>query len=135
MTDVSVIIRARDEAASLGRCLELIAEQQLAHGNVEVIVVDNDSHDGTAEIARKAGAQVVHLDRDAFTFGRALNLGAASASGELLVALSAHALPPDAGWLARLADALSDSRVTRACGDLRGPAGRPPRVAGEQHLS
>jgi hypothetical protein len=53
----------------------------------------------------------------------------------LLVALSAHAFPPDAGWLARLADALSDSRVACACGDLRGPDARPLQVAVEQDLS
>ena len=40
---------------------------------------------------RASGARVVSVPRERFSFGRALNLGAANARGELLVALSADA--------------------------------------------
>lgn len=46
---VSVIVPARNEAVMIGRCLTSIAEQ--THGNLEILVVDDRSTDGTAEVA------------------------------------------------------------------------------------
>lgn len=121
---ISVIVRARDEATTLGRTLTLLAAQEL-DAPVEVIVVDNDSRDGTPAIARRHGARVLSISSAEFSFGRALNRGAAHAEGEILVALSAHAFPRDPGWLARLAAALSDPGVACACGDRFRPDGTP----------
>jgi rhamnosyltransferase len=120
---VSVIVRARDEAGAIARCLELLAGQTRPPD--EVIVVDDDSRDATAEIARRHGARVIPIAHSQFSFGRALNLGAGQAKGELLVALSAHAFPRDAGWLSRLAAALEDPAVACACGDRFMPDGAP----------
>jgi rhamnosyltransferase len=121
---ISVIVRARDEAASIGRCLELVRAQELGGGvEVEVVVVDSGSRDRTAEIAAAAGATVLRLDPSSFTFGRALNLGAANAQGEILVALSAHAFPLDRRWLARLADHFADPLVACASGERFWPDG------------
>jgi glycosyltransferase involved in cell wall biosynthesis len=56
---LSVIVPARNEAASLGGCLASLlaqSERGFALGTEwELIVVDDDSNDGTAEIARTAG--------------------------------------------------------------------------------
>jgi rhamnosyltransferase len=131
----SVIIRARDEAGAIGRCLELIARQRTGDRGVEVIVVDSGSRDGTIEIAHSHGARVLTIAREDFSFGRALNLGAAAAHGELLVALSAHAFPLDDRWLARLAEALADPRVACVSGDRYGPDGAPLTGRVEQETS
>lgn len=120
---VSVIVRARDEAPSIGRCLGLVGAQA-GVGRPEVVVVDNGSRDGTAEIAAAAGARVVELAREEFTFGRALNIGASVATGEVLVALSAHAFPVEAGWLRRVVRTLEDPGVACASGDAYGPDGQ-----------
>lgn len=121
---ISVVVRVRDEAPAIERCLELLAGQRVS-APVEVIVVDDESRDGTAELARRAGAQVVSIDHARFSFGRALNLGAERAQGELVVALSAHAFPRDEGWLARLVDAFEQPDVACACGERLWPDGRP----------
>jgi rhamnosyltransferase len=123
--DVTVIVRARDEAENIGRCLSLVDSQVLPGRSVEVVVVDSGSRDETVAIARRYGARVIELPPAAFTFGGALNLGAANAGGALLVALSAHAFPPDQQWLARLIEPFSDPQVACACGADHGPDDAP----------
>lgn len=118
----SVVIRARDEAAAIGRTLDLLAGQSAAH---EVVVVDSGSRDATAAIARERGARVLELAPERFTFGRALNLGAAEARAPVIVALSAHAFPPDPEWLGRMAARFEDPTVACAYGETRDEDGRP----------
>jgi glycosyltransferase involved in cell wall biosynthesis len=122
---IGVIVRVRDEADALSRCLELISAQTGAGAGAELIVVDNDSHDGSAAVARRHGAQVVRISRARFTFGRALNLGASVAQANLLVALSAHAFVRDPGWLNRLAGWFEDETVACASGERLWPDGSP----------
>jgi glycosyltransferase involved in cell wall biosynthesis len=52
---VSVIVPARNEATNLPRCLESL------RGVGEIYVIDSQSSDGTAEIARSFGAAVVQF--------------------------------------------------------------------------
>lgn len=122
---VSVIVRARDEAPSIGRALALLREQRTGEGKLELIVVDSGSRDRTVQIAREHGARVIAMPAHEFSFGGALNLGCAEASGDVLVALSAHAFAPDRDWLARLLAPFSDERVACASGESHGPDARP----------
>jgi glycosyltransferase involved in cell wall biosynthesis len=127
MPAVSVIIRARDEEASIGESLSRLQSQTIPREDVQLIVVDSGSSDRTAEIARSAGALVQPIPPSSYTFGRALNLGCALASAPIAVALSAHALPPDQGWLARMVGAMADEQVACSCSDDHGPDGGPLR--------
>jgi rhamnosyltransferase len=129
---VSVIVRARNEAASLPRCLIGLGEQRINGSSHEVIVVDSGSTDATVEVALAHGARVVHLPATDFTFGGALNLGCANARGAVLVALSADAYPGDPGWLERLLEPLRDPSVACASGDRYGPSGDPLRARVDQ---
>jgi hopene-associated glycosyltransferase HpnB len=54
--DVDIIVPARDEAETIGPVIASLLDQQYA-GKFQVILVDDDSSDGTAEVARAAAAR------------------------------------------------------------------------------
>lgn len=59
-TRISVVLPARDEAATIGAIVRAIAEDLQAPGLVdEILVVDSHSRDDTATVAAAAGARVV----------------------------------------------------------------------------
>src|SRR4051794_30804205 len=118
----SVVIRVRDEAPALTRLLDLLRRQTTQH---EVIVVDSGSADGGQAAARAAGARLLELAPSDFSFGGALNRGAAVAQGDVVVALSAHAFPKDDDWLARMTAAFEDPGVLCAFGATHGFDARP----------
>lgn len=85
--EVSVIIPARNEAASLATCLESIVAQQGI--TFEIIVINDQSNDETGEIARSFPGVCV-IDSPALPAGwigknHAVWLGAQAASGEWLL--------------------------------------------------
>lgn len=75
--DVAVIVPARDEQEALPHLLARVAEASAGPGARlrEVLVVDNGSTDGTALVARGAGARVVREPRRGY--GRACRTGIA----------------------------------------------------------
>ena len=133
--DITVIVRARDEERTIGRCLALLAGQEVGERSLETIVVDNGSRDRTAANAAAAGARIVPIPREPFSFGAALNRGAEAARGSVLVALSADAFASDPGWISRLCRHLADDRVACASGDPWAPDGSPLRTVVRQDLS
>lgn len=96
---ISVIVPAYNENAWLPATLDSI--RAAAHHvrarsgvHVETIVVDNNSTDDTAAIARDSGATVIH--EPVRSIGRARNTGARHASGEVLVFVDADVhIPSD----------------------------------------
>jgi len=58
---VSVVIPARDEAGTIGHIVQSIHDELVAGSGLvdELIVIDSDSTDDTADIARARGAQVI----------------------------------------------------------------------------
>jgi glycosyltransferase involved in cell wall biosynthesis len=77
---VSVVFPAYNEAPYIRRAIEDFA---LAGVVDEIVVVDNNSRDGTAEEARRTGARVV--EEPAQGYGHALRRGLREASGEIVV--------------------------------------------------
>jgi glycosyltransferase involved in cell wall biosynthesis len=110
----SIIIRAYNEAAHIGRLLEGISRQTIR--DPEIILVDSGSTDDTAAIARDHGAQIVAIPPQEFTFGRSLNLGLSASSGEFAVIASAHVYPVYPDWLERLLEPFRDPAVALAYG-------------------
>jgi GT2 family glycosyltransferase len=113
--DLSVIVPARNAAGSLPPLLRSMDAQTLPRERFEVIVVDNDSSDGTAEVAERHGAKV--LREPIANRSRARNRGAQAAAASLYAFTDADCAARP-GWLEA----------------LLGCAGLAPLVAGEVKL-
>ncbi|MFF0267620.1 glycosyltransferase family A protein [Kribbella sp. NPDC004536] len=92
----SVVIPAYNEERWIGECLESLCRQDFT-GGYEVIVVDNNCTDRTAEIARGYGATVVAEPTPGVCAAR--NRGTQAARGEIVVSTDADTVF-DSGWLA-----------------------------------
>ncbi len=114
----SIVIRAFNEERHIPRLLTGIREQNIR--DVQVILVDSGSTDGTVAAARQYGVDIVHILPQEFTFGRSLNRGIAAASADLVVIASAHIYPVYPDWLERLLEPFTDPRVALAYGKQRG---------------
>lgn len=90
---VSVIIPCRNEEKFIGKCLDSIIAQDYPKKNLEVLVMDGMSNDGTREIAREYTNKykfVKVLDNPKKIASSALNIGIKNAKGELILWMSAH---------------------------------------------
>jgi hypothetical protein len=94
MKTVSIVIPALNEEAGLATTIQAIPRGELEGKGyqVQILVVDNGSEDGTAEVARKAGAEVVH--EPGRGYGRAFKTGFAHARGEIICTADADATYP-----------------------------------------
>ncbi len=116
--DCSIIIRAYNEESHIRRLLLGIFEQSLK--NVQVILVDSGSTDGTVAAASEFAVDVVHISPEKFTFGRSLNKGIAAAGANLVVMASAHVYPVYPDWLDQLLAPFADEKIGLTYGKQRG---------------
>jgi rhamnosyltransferase len=104
----SVVIRNRNEREYLERLLRALSLQTL---KPEIVMVDNESTDGSAEMAATSGAKLIHIAKSEFTYGRAINIGVASAAADIVILLSSHSLPVGERFIESCLKPFSDPRV------------------------
>jgi glycosyltransferase involved in cell wall biosynthesis len=94
----SIVVPAYNEASYVGAALKSLQSQDYP-GPYEIIVVDNNSTDGTGEIAASYGVTVVQEREPGVCQAR--QRGTAIARGEIVVSTDADTVqPPD--WLSRI---------------------------------
>jgi rhamnosyltransferase len=122
---VSIVIRTLNEARYLRQLLQGIGRQRFDGARVETVVVDSGSTDGTLDIAREFNCVVTHIRREQFSFGRSLNMGCETASGNVLVFVSGHCVPTDEHWLRELCSPIFEDAVDYTYGrQVGGPESR-----------
>ena len=112
---ISVLIPTKNGGRPFVRCLEGIRSQDV-EAEVEIVVVDSGSTDGSVEQARTHGAVVHEIPSAEFVHGATRNLAARISQGELLVFTSQDAIPDDASWLRSLTAPLADPEVAGVYG-------------------
>jgi len=95
--EISVVIRTRNESDKLAICLEKLSKQTI---KPEIVIVDTHSQDGTIELSKGYGCNIVQCED--FTFGKALNDGIKASSGKYIAILSGHCFPTQNTFLATL---------------------------------
>jgi glycosyltransferase involved in cell wall biosynthesis len=93
-TVLSIVVPALNEEDGIAKTIAAIPQKELEELGYEtqVLVVDNGSEDRTPQVAREAGAEVVHEPRRGY--GRAYKTGFAQARGEIIATSDAdHTYP------------------------------------------
>jgi rhamnosyltransferase len=112
---VGIVIRTLDEGAWIARCLDTLRAQRGGF-ELDILVVDSGSSDATVELARAHGAEVFELPPSEFDYSRSLNVGVERVRGDVIVSLSAHAIPVGDEWLERLLAPFADPVVAGVWG-------------------
>jgi rhamnosyltransferase len=110
---VSVIIRAKNEEDWIGVCIKNIQSQE--YDNYEIIVVDNNSTDGTLLHCKNLGVDKI-INIESYKPGAAINTGAKVSDGEFIVILSAHCIPVNKSWLANLISPFDNKDISAVYG-------------------
>jgi glycosyltransferase involved in cell wall biosynthesis len=148
---ISVIIPVKDGGDDLARCLDAISRQQTGE-EVEVIVADTGSRDGSPALARSRGARVLELASSGFRHGATRNRAAEQALGDVLVFTVQDAYAANDRWLEKLCVTVRAEGVAGAYGRqiphedaraperffldfLYGPEERWQRIASGESLS
>ena len=119
----ALIVRCFNEEATIGRLLTGVMRQTRVPD--EIIVVDSGSTDATVSIASAFDVRIVAIPPEEFSFGRALNVGIAASSADLVVAASAHVYPVFDTWIERLLEPFEEDGVALTYGRQQGaPDGR-----------
>ncbi len=98
---VTVAIPVLNGGALFAAALAAI-RTQIVDAELEIVVSDSGSTDGSPERARELGARVIEIDRADFNHGATRNLLVGAARGSHVALLTQDAEPADEGWLARL---------------------------------
>lgn len=115
---VSVIVPAYNAETEIGACLGALLNQTYPRDKYEIVVVDNNSADGTAHVIRSYPVRAVSERRKQSSYA-ARNAGVRAAKGEIFAFTDADCIPsPD--WIREGVAAFDAPDVMGVAGEIRG---------------
>jgi cellulose synthase/poly-beta-1,6-N-acetylglucosamine synthase-like glycosyltransferase len=126
---VSVIVPVRDGESTIAACLDAILATDYPADRREILVVDNGSSDGTADLIRARPVRYLREPRRGVSHAR--NLGIAESSGKVLAFVDSDCVV-EPQWLTELARPFEDPEVGAVAGDLQHV---PPRTPAERQAA
>ncbi|MCJ7513843.1 MAG: glycosyltransferase family 2 protein [Anaerolineales bacterium] len=122
---VSVIVPCYNEARTIRELLDSIEAQTFDLANLEVLISDGGSTDGTREVVSDITAatpqlRITLVDNPDRSIPAALNRALAAASGGVVIRLDAHAVPAS-DYIARCVQVLAETEAANVGGvwDIR----------------
>jgi rhamnosyltransferase len=110
---VTLLVPTFNAGPEFPEILGAMMDQDL-EGELEVLVIDSGSTDGTAELLRSRPVRLIEIPNHEFNHGSTRNLGIREASGEIVVLAVQDARPHDRRWMQRLLACFDDPRVAGA---------------------
>ena len=110
---VSVVIPALNEANYIGACLKSLLAQTVKP--YEVIVVDNNSRDKTAQIAKELGARIIHESQQGIVYAR--NAGFNAARSEIIARCDADTVLP-VNWIEEIVKVFEKHNIVAVSGPV-----------------
>jgi len=108
---VGVVVPTLNAGPALRACLEPVLASPL---RPRVLVVDSASTDGTPQLARSLGAEVLPIQRHEFNHGATREMARRRLDTPIVVMLTQDAIPRDASMLATLTDPIEQGRAALA---------------------
>ncbi len=118
---ISIIVPVKNEEKVIGRLLQALVQLQYPSAKKEIIVVDDESDDGTAELCNQYASRYPYIRvfhrPVSTTKAAALNFGVRHARGQIIATFDADSVPePDA--LVAVVKYFADSQVAAVQGRI-----------------
>ena len=110
---ISIVIPTYNGGNIFQQCLEKIAQQHYPN-EIQIIVIDSGSTDGTPELALKAGACLERVEKSTFHHARTRNKALDLVRFDTVVYMVQDAIPCASNWLLDLTQTLVDYDVSAA---------------------
>ena len=111
---ISIVVRTKNEERWISQCIKNIRNQTIQ--DIEIILVDNKSTDGTVKRALREDPSIILVEIDEFLPGKAINDGIRASSGDLIAIISAHCIPVDEYWLENLVNSIGEPHIAGVYG-------------------
>ena len=95
---VSVVIPVLNEALHVEKCLNSISAQDYPASNIEILVVDGMSDDGTRDIIKRLcqeNPRIKLLENKKRIVPCAMNMGIRAAKGDIIMRMDCHCIYPE----------------------------------------
>jgi len=124
---VSVIVPVKNGEKTIGKLLDALAGQDYPVNQLQIIIVDNGSTDGTLEIIKKYPFTLEYEYRIASSYA-ARNKGLSAANGEIIAFTDADCVP-EKDWVRKGVETLLGRNADMAGGKVSFILSDPPEVA------
>lgn len=116
---LSIVIPVRNEEKHLGSVLESLVNQNYSKDRMEILVVDGNSTDKTAEVvedwARNSNVAIKRVANPAQLSSAGRNAGVRNSQGEVIIFIDGHCEIPDGYLLKSVADLLAETGADCLC--------------------
>ncbi len=113
---ISVVIPAFNEEQLIGKCITAVKNQTFPKEKYEILVIDNNSTDKTAQIAKNLGVTVIpYTEKQGFSVTK--QFGTKKAKGEIIAYTDADSIP-DSHWLSTIDKLMQNKKLVYVGGPI-----------------
>lgn len=99
---ISVVTATKNSIRTIEQCLSSIRHQEYPQENIEIIIADGGSTDGTLNIAQTYGASVVSVDTSLQNAEYNKSIGISKAKNEIIAMIDHDNILPHTKWFSRM---------------------------------